>query len=195
MADRIIVAGFGNFGQEVACWLKRCRANFAGFIDDEKPGELGSIQDFAPADGDLLLVAISNPKGREKVVRLLTDKGAKFTTMGADCVAANTATWGEGTMCCPMSVISHEARIGRHVHINIATSIGHHVHVGDYCTFASHVDITGHVSIGERSTFGSGSRVLPGLSIGNDCVIGAGAIVVNDVPDGVTMYAQPARSL
>ncbi len=43
--------------------------------------------------------------------------------------------------------------------------------------------------------FGSGCHVLPRVSIGDRCTIGAGAVVVRNVPDGATVYAQPARTL
>jgi acetyltransferase-like isoleucine patch superfamily enzyme len=51
------------------------------------------------------------------------------------------------------------------------------------------------VKSGRECLFGSACQVLPRTSIGERCTIGAGAVVVRNVPDGATVYAQPARTL
>jgi maltose O-acetyltransferase len=49
------------------------------------------------------------------------------------------------------------------------------------------------VTVGARTLIGLGAVVLPGIVIGSDCIIGAGSVVVRDVPDGATVYGNPAR--
>jgi UDP-perosamine 4-acetyltransferase len=55
------------------------------------------------------------------------------------------------------------------------------------------VAIGGDVTIGDRTFVGLGARVLPGVTLGSDVIVGAGAVVVRDVPDGVTVMGVPAR--
>ena len=46
---------------------------------------------------------------------------------------------------------------------------------------------------GGGSNLGIGACVIPGRSIGAQATVGPGAIVIRDVPDGVTVRGAPAR--
>ncbi|NTV99750.1 MAG: serine acetyltransferase [Oscillochloris sp.] len=48
-------------------------------------------------------------------------------------------------------------------------------------------------TIGDEVFIGAGARVLGGITIGNGAIIGANAVVINDLPDGVTAVGIPAR--
>lgn len=201
-SERIIIAGAGDFGLEVYDWLLLCKSSVAGFIDDIKaPGALlpapllGTISEFEPRPEHRILLAISEPAIRKRLAQTLYQRGAQFTTMGCEVTAAPSASWGEGTICCPHSLLGAQSKVGAHCHINVSASIGHHVKLGDYCTVSSHVDLCGHVEVGECVLFGSHAVVLPGIKIGAGAVIGAGAIVTRDVPRETTVYAESARRL
>lgn len=47
--------------------------------------------------------------------------------------------------------------------------------------------------IGNRVFIGAGARVLGGIEIGDGAAIGANAVVIEDVPPGVTVVGIPAR--
>lgn len=190
---RILIAGAGNFGREVAGWLLLKGRPIAGFIDDERP-DVSSIEDYTRMDDEQVLVAIADPKGREQVVAKLVERGAVFHRLLLATVSPS-AEIGGGCIFCPGSAVSCDARVGDFVHVNLNATIGHDVVLGDYCTVSCHVDLMGHTEVGKRVFFGSGSRVLPGVRIGDDCKIGAGAIVTADVPPGRTVYALPGRIL
>lgn len=190
----VVIVGAGGFGREMRGWYEMSGKGFAGFIDDEKTGVLGTIKNYSPQKREEVLVCISNPKGREAVVAQLIEKGATFHGYCSATLAPN-AKMGTGCILCPFSMMSNSSQIGDFCIVNAHSSIGHDSTLGNFCTLSSYVDITGNVTVGDRVFFGSGARVLPGVKIGDDCVIGAGAIIVNDVPAGVTMYSQPARSL
>lgn len=49
--------------------------------------------------------------------------------------------------------------------------------------------------LGRRVNIGAGAKVLGGVTIGDDAVIGANAVVLHDVPAGVTVVGVPARPL
>ncbi|HWK66156.1 MAG TPA: sugar O-acetyltransferase [Rhizobiaceae bacterium] len=51
------------------------------------------------------------------------------------------------------------------------------------------------VFIGEKVWIGGGAIILPGVSIGSGAIVGAGAVVTGDVPEGVTVIGNPARTL
>lgn len=48
-------------------------------------------------------------------------------------------------------------------------------------------------TIGARATIGSGAKVLGEVSVGSGSKVGANAVVLEDVPDGVTVVGVPAR--
>lgn len=51
-----------------------------------------------------------------------------------------------------------------------------------------------HPTVGDRVTIGAGAKVLGPITLGNDSQIGANAVVVKDVPDGVTAVGVPAKN-
>ena len=50
-------------------------------------------------------------------------------------------------------------------------------------------------SIGDRVYIGPGAKIIGNIKIGNDVAIGANAVVVSDVPDGVTVGGIPAKAI
>ena len=76
---------------------------------------------------------------------------------------------------------------------NCHTTIGHDVRIGAWATISANCDLTGHTEIGEAAYFGSGARVIPGKKVGARAVVGAGSVVIRDVPEGVSVFGNPAR--
>ncbi|MGB7588176.1 MAG: hypothetical protein WBM00_05660 [Solirubrobacterales bacterium] len=190
---RLFIAGAGGFGGECEQWLMTRGVKVHNYLDDDNPACI-RINDYRPKDGDQVLVAISDPKGREQVVKRLKERGAVFHGMLFH-ICPPSAKIGGGVVSCPYSAVSAFAKVGDFCHINLLSTVGHHVTLGDFCTLSCHVDLTGHVTVGRGVYFGSGARVLPRVSIGDYATIGAGAVVVSDVPAGATIYAQPGRML
>ena len=51
------------------------------------------------------------------------------------------------------------------------------------------------IDIGENVWIGAQAVILPGVTIGADAIVGAGSIVTRDVPAGMTVVGNPARTL
>jgi sugar O-acyltransferase (sialic acid O-acetyltransferase NeuD family) len=207
-SERLIIVGAGGFGRELLSWAADCcdagdLPAVAGFIDDDAavlrgydiPVDfLGSVSDFQPGAGDQVLLAIGNPKAKQRVAAQLADRGARFATMiHPTAVVSRSARLGEGVILCPLSLVSANARVGRLVTVNVMSSIGHDVMVGDYSTLSAHVDLTGFVSLGEGVMVGSSATVVPKVKVGAGATIGAGSTVYRTIPEGATVYAQPSK--
>lgn len=51
------------------------------------------------------------------------------------------------------------------------------------------------ITIGRDVWIGGGALILPGVTVGDGAVIGAGSVVTRNVPPGVTVVGNPARTL
>lgn len=206
---RVILVGGGAFGRELISWAEHGAleggAQITAFLDDRADAladfgygltHLGSIDDFQPHDGDLLVMAVGDPAHKRRIAQLLKGRGAHFARLvHPSAVVARTARLGEGVVLCPQAVVSANACIGDFVAINSFSGVGHDVALGAYSTLSAQVDLTGWVTVGEGCFFGSGARVAPKVAIGAGARIGAGSTVLRKVPDGAVMYTPPARKL
>jgi serine O-acetyltransferase len=101
------------------------------------------------------------------------------------------------------------ARIGRRLFIDhgMGVVIGETAEVGNDCTLYHGVTLGGtrptreqvsqkrHPTIGDDVIIGSGAQVLGPFRVGNGARVGAAAVVLQEVPDGVTMVGNPARQV
>jgi len=207
---RTIIVGAGGFGRELIAWAEDCHnagllAPIAGLVDDNlramdgfsyPVGLLSSIAEFVPEPGDQLLMAIGTPAIKQRVSELLGGRGGNFVTLiHPTAVVARSARVSDGTILCPLSLVSADAVLGRLCAVNALSSIGHDVQVGAFSTLSAHVDLTGAVSVGEGVMIGTGAKLLPRVKIGNGAKIGAGAVVYRSVLAGRTVFAAPAKTL
>ena len=49
--------------------------------------------------------------------------------------------------------------------------------------------------IGDHVFIGAGARVLGGITLGDQAIVGANAVVIKDVPSGVTVVGVPAKDV
>jgi serine acetyltransferase len=54
-------------------------------------------------------------------------------------------------------------------------------------------NLSGEIRIGEANFWGTGAKIINRKRVGNNVTVGAGAVIVNDVPDNVTVIGVPAR--
>lgn len=208
--NRVVVVGAGDFGREVAVWLKHDRL-FMGsdtlvFIDDNteafarhtdlQASLIGSIEAYEPLQGDRVLMGISNPATKKIVDNKLSSRNVQFSTfIHNSVIVAYDATVSNGCIICPNATVASGAFIDRLVTINISSTVGHDAHLGAYSSLMSHVDITGWVSTGECCFFGSHASILPRTFIGSNSKVGAGSVVIRRVAEDSTVMGVPARKI
>jgi serine O-acetyltransferase len=101
------------------------------------------------------------------------------------------------------------ARIGRRLFIDhgMGVVIGETAEIGDDCTLYHGVTLGGrlprrgefgqkrHPTLGNNVIVGSGAQILGPFRVADGARVGSGAVVLNEVPDGVTMVGPPARAI
>lgn len=83
--------------------------------------------------------------------------------------------------------------IGTGVKIDNGVHVGHNVTIGAHSLLTAHSVIGGSAIIGNRTWIGLGAQIKNQIVIGNDVTVGMGAIVVKDVPSGMTVKGNPAK--
>lgn len=149
----------------------------------------------------LAVIAIANSRIREQ----LTQKCRSNNISILDVKAENSIMMDEvniqpGSIICPFVSLTSNIRIGEGFHANLYSYVAHDCLIGNYVTFAPGVKCNGNVHIGDHAYIGTGAIIHQGkpnrpLKIGKGAVIAAGAVVTKNIPDGVTVFGNPAIEL
>lgn len=170
------------------------------FVADSSPDStlaapwLGTLAEYEPDDDDLIVCAIGNPKVRRKVAETLESRGGRFATFVHDrALIGPSVVVGEGSIICPDVIATTDVVLGRHVHINVKSTIGHDCVLGDFVTLSSGCNLAGGVTVGECAFVATAASVAPRLSISAGAYVGIGSIVIRNVPEDVTVFGNPSR--
>lgn len=141
-------------------------------------------------------IAISDPTIREKIAeRCAYAEIPLIEVRASSVIEMDDVLLGEGACLSPFVTLTSNIRIGRCLHANLYSYIEHDAKVGNFVTLAPGAKINGNVTIGDYAYIGSGSVIRQGLTIGSRATIGMGAVVTRDVPPGITVVGNPAKSL
>jgi len=201
----IIIVGAGSFGTEVLQCIKRInrvenRWNIKGFINDV-PDSLvgiecdyeiiGTIRDWIPNPSEFFALGISDPRGKEKVVALLKERGAKFAQIiSPDTRIGDYVKIGEGCVITGYTIGSN-AILGDFTSI-MGSMIGERSVIGDFSTTTGYVNVA-RATLGKRVFVGSHSVIMNDRVIGDDAFICVGSIVIRNVKAGTKVFGNPAR--
>lgn len=199
----IIVVGFGGFGREVAVWARDCGRKVVGFLDDTavtgahgRFEVLGSVLTWPEYSDVEFVVAVGNPRTRKLIVEKMASVGEPaFATLIHPTVVhdASASEVGEGAIICAGCVMTTDYKIGRHVIINICSTVAHDDVLGDFVTVAPMVAISGNVTLEDGVELGTSASLRQGVHVGEGAMVGMGSVLTKDVPANTIFLGNPAR--
>jgi sugar O-acyltransferase (sialic acid O-acetyltransferase NeuD family) len=92
-------------------------------------------------------------------------------------------------------VVQPGSRLGENVIINTGARVDHDCSIDAHAHVAPGVTLSGHVHIGNGAHIGTAATIIQGVNVGAAAIVGAGAVVVGDVPAGITVIGIPAVPL
>lgn len=208
MKKEIIIYGAGGLGREVLTMINALPEwQPIGFIDDNVQagtevkglrvmGGLPVIQ--AMTSTVNVILAVGSPLVKQRLEEQLLKYSVYFPKLIHPSVILQdpaSITIGAGSIITAGCILTTEIYIGKHVLINLNTTIGHDSRVEDYTSVMCGVNIAGSVNIGRSAFIGSGANILNRASLGESCTVGMGAVVLKDVLQHTTVAGVPAKEI
>jgi sugar O-acyltransferase (sialic acid O-acetyltransferase NeuD family) len=208
----IIIYGFGGFGRELACLLKKMNEisptwNLVGFVDDGV--EVGKANRYGKVLGGIdflntlespidVVISIANPHIIRKIVEKLNNPLLNFPNIIAPNVNIfdeDAFTIGKGNIIFWGCRLSCDVSLGNFNLINGAVSLGHDVCIKNFNVLGPSTRLSGSCKVGDENQFGVGSIVLQGINIGSNTKIGIGSVVIRNTVDDAFYFGNPAKSV
>jgi sugar O-acyltransferase (sialic acid O-acetyltransferase NeuD family) len=142
------------------------------------------------------LAAIGGSRGADRL-----ERQAFFDSQGIEtpqvvvhptAFLAASATCGRACQVLAQAAVCVDVRMGEACIINTRSSVDHECVLGNGVHIGPGATLAGCVTVGDLAFVGAGAVVLPRTRIGRNAIVGAGSIVTRDVPDGKTVYGNPA---
>lgn len=199
---QLVIIGAGGFAKSALDSMDQREYRIAGFVDErpDKESHLGypvlahSLDALEGAGRYSYFVAIGDCATRKRWFDELVARGLDVVSIvDRTALVSPMATVGRGCFIGKMAVVDSDAVVGDDCVINTMALVEHGCEVGDHANLATKAVVNGDVSVGEGTFLGSCASVIGQRSVGAWSVVGAGAVVVRDVPDGVTVVGVPAR--
>lgn len=191
----IFILGSGGFARELGVYFQTTSSATILFVDDNTTGP-----DVISTSKYQELIKLNNPRFASIMGTGKPDLKAKMLSQIEGRIinfkypnATILSDIGEGSVVAPSAVIAPYCNIGKHVLINYCASIGHNTIIEDLAVVSPNASVGGFCKIGRGAYVGAGANIREHITIGANAVVGMGAVVVKDVPDGVTAVGVPAR--
>ena len=203
----ILIYGAGGLGREILSLIRQLPSwEPVGFIDDHiKTGSVDGIPVRGGAEFILrskerysLVLGLGNPQSKATLSQRLAGEEIDFPVLihpSAIIQDHDRVQLGEGTVIGAGCIFTTCINIGRHVLVNIGSTIGHDCSIGDYSCIMPGVNIAGNVKIGECVLVGSGSNIRNQIEIGKSSIVGMGSVIVKNVSENLTVAGVPARPI
>lgn len=205
------IYGASGYGKEVYPLLKDQIDTNAEIVFIDDGSKLKTLfgcrvlryKDFLDLNKDnyFVVIAIANGKIREKLTNQCLEDGIElFNIKSANVVQLENVRIEDGYILNPFVTLTSDVEIGKSFQANLYSYVAHDCIIGDYVTFAPSVKCNGNVMIEDFAYIGTGAIIKQGktnkpLIIGKGAIVQAGSFVTKNVPEGMTVFGNPAVEL
>ena len=145
---------------------------------------------------DRFLLAIGLMDVRRRAVESLEARGGQFVSFVHPLArVAATATIGTGAVIYPFAVVSNNASLAPHVHLNYYASVGHDCQLGRYCLLAPYGTLNGFVQLADEVYISTHGTVAPGKRLGKRCKLSANSACMQDAAEEMLIFGVPGRQV
>ena len=144
------------------------------------------------------IVAVGDNWVRRRLVRSIQRLAPGFIFVNAvhpTAILGKNVNLGSGIAVMPAVIVNSNSAIGDHCILNTRSSLGHDGVLSDFSSLAPGVCCGGNMNLGTGAAISLGTLVIEGISIGAWSVVGAGSLVLDEIPDNVMAYGNPARNI
>jgi sugar O-acyltransferase (sialic acid O-acetyltransferase NeuD family) len=191
-----IIIGAGGFAREIKSAMGNKFIKF--FVDDQFEDIGNNIFGFSKINSEkhTAIIAIGDPIIRDQIVRKLPHDLKYYSFIDSKAIILDDSIQiGNGSIICAGVILTTNIRVGKHVHLNLNSTVGHDTIIDHFMTAAPGVNISGKCKIGERVYIGSNSAIKDGVNICNEAIIGMNSGVTKDIIEPGVYVGTPVKLL
>ena len=207
MKNPVLIIGAGKLGRLALDIFTSNEVLVYGFLDDKKElhsTDISEVMILGDTNDESFLgilgnktevfVALEHKTAKEKTVASILEskKIMPVNAVHNKAMVSEEAQLEHGTLVAAGAVINHGAKIGSHSVILSNALVDTLAEVGEYAEIGAGAIINSESIIGKGAFIGSGAIIVSGVNVGNNARVGAGSVVIEDVPDGKTVFGNPA---
>lgn len=188
-----VLFGYGGHAREV---MSQIGQKMDCYVDDKYVNEYTlPISKFDPYKFEIM-IAVSEPKDREEIVKKLPKETKYFTFIHPTAlIMDDNIEIGEGSFIGAYSILTTNIKLGKHTLLNRGNHIGHDTVSGDFLSMMPGSIISGNVKIGDRVYMGNNSSIREKIEVCSDVTIGLNSGVVKDINHSGTYVGLPVKKI
>lgn len=206
----MIIIGAGGLGKVALDIFNQSNVVTYCFLDDAPEllkTEIGEVVVLGRSDDEGLLkflgdecnafIASDDTEYKKSLVETLIGKWKSMPINAIHPTAAvsDLASVGYGNLINAGAIVNAASKVQDHCVIHSNALIEYDVKLADYVQVGGGSVINAGVDVGEGAFIGSGVVIVAGVKVGANARIGAGSVVVENVPEGKTVFGNPAKAI
>jgi sugar O-acyltransferase (sialic acid O-acetyltransferase NeuD family) len=197
MLKEKVIIGAGGFAREIRAHIDNKNIKF--YVSDkyytENNDNIYPLSSF-DSNNQIALIGIGDPKDKKVFIDQLPKDTEYWSFVSPKAIILDdNVEIGEGSFICAGVIITTNVKIGKHVQLNLLTTVGHDTIIGDFFTSAPDVNISGNVEIGDFVYMGTNSTIKEKIKITDNVIIGMNCGVVSDITESGVYVGTPNKKI